>query len=335
MNRQSWLGALLMLTCLVPCMRADALDDLGRDFWSWRAVEMPVSTDDIPRLDRPSNWVPDWSPAAVEFYRTQVSDFEKRWRAIDASQWPVARQVDYRLIGSAIARARWELDHNGAWKKNPNFYVDQTLGAYFHLLLAPPPFSQARGAQIVATLKAFPKTLGDAHKNLTEPVGPFAQLALDQLKDIRPRLLDSVAALKPSLDHDSQQQIDTASANAAQALEEYREWLAGQLASMSLQTAIGREGYVYFLKNVALLPYSPEQLLEIGRVEWGRSVAFQTYEEHRNLGLPNLPMAASLDEEIAWVQRDEAAIRKYLVEKQILSVPTWMQHYTWQAMQGM
>ena len=34
--------------------RADQFDDLARDFWTWRAAEQPISTDDIPRLERPA-----------------------------------------------------------------------------------------------------------------------------------------------------------------------------------------------------------------------------------------------------------------------------------------
>ncbi|MFY9558917.1 MAG: DUF885 family protein [Terriglobales bacterium] len=324
----------LLTVLLAPVVHADVLDDLARDFWAWRAAEMPVSTDDIPRLDRPAGWVPDWSPAAVESYEKQVTEFDRRWNAMDASQWPVPRQVDHRLIGSAIARARWELDFQLGWRRNPNFYLDQTLGAYFHLLLQPPPFSEERGANIVATLNATPKILENARKNLAEPVRPFAELSLEQLKDMRGRLLTSVRELKPLLDATSQKQIDSAAESAIQALEGYRVWLSGKLASMSSQTAIGNASYVYFLKNVALLPYTPQQLLEIGRNEWARSVSFQTYEEHRNFGGPELRLPSSIEEEIARERHDEQAIRQYLQEKHILSVPSWLQQYTWQPMPG-
>jgi uncharacterized protein (DUF885 family) len=332
MNNFRGLFVVLLMLIAAPALRADVLDDLARDFWAWRAAEMPVSTDDIPRLDRPANWVPDWSPSSVESYRKQIGDFEKRWNAVDASKWPVPRQVDYRLIGSAIARARWELDFSRGWQRNPNFYLDQTLGAYFHLLLQPPPFAPERGANIVATLNGAVKTLQDARKNLTEPVRPFAELSLDALKDVRPRLLTSVRELKPLLDKSSQQQIDAAAEAAVRALEGYRDWLAEKLPSMSTQTAIGSKGYVYFLKNVALLPYTPQQLLEIGHNEWARSVSFQTYEEHRNLGTPELKIPSSMEEQIAQERRDEESVRTYLQEKRILSVPAWMQHYTWQPM---
>jgi hypothetical protein len=68
-------------------------------------------------------------------------------------------QVNYRLLASAIARVRWELTIEQAWRRNPAFYVDQTLGSVFVLLLPPPPFSDARQRQIVARVKQIPATV--------------------------------------------------------------------------------------------------------------------------------------------------------------------------------
>jgi hypothetical protein len=33
---------------------ADPLEDLAREFWTWRAVQQPLSHDDIPRIERPA-----------------------------------------------------------------------------------------------------------------------------------------------------------------------------------------------------------------------------------------------------------------------------------------
>ena len=50
---------LLVFLSVAPLCAADPLDDLANDFWSWRAVEQPLSTDDIPRLERPATWTPN------------------------------------------------------------------------------------------------------------------------------------------------------------------------------------------------------------------------------------------------------------------------------------
>ena len=322
-----WFATLLVFIAFNPLLHADQLDDLARDFWNWRAAEMPVSTDDIPRLERPARWLPGWSPQSVVSYRQDLGKFEARWKGIDASKWPVSRQVDYRLMGSAISRVRWELDVTRNWQRSPMFYLDQTIGACFVLLLPPPPFGAERGRDIIATLNSFPTTLEDARKNLTEPVAPFARLAIDELRDVRTPMTASLRELKPLLDRKSAGEFDTAAEKAIVALESYRDWLTQKLPSMAAQTGVGREAYVFFLKNVALLPYSPEQLLEIGRLEWARSVAFQEYEEHRNAGLPQLPIFKNHQEEIAREESQELDVRRFLEDKNILSVPAWIQHY--------
>lgn len=329
MNSKTGRIVLSLFICLAftPLLHADELDDLARDFWSWRAAEMPVSTDDIPRLERSAGWLPKWSPEDVAGYQLELEKFEARWKKMDASLWPIPRQVDYRLMGSAIARVRWELDITRNWQRNPLFYNDQTIGAYYSLLLPPPPFDPARSGAILRTLAAVPGTLENAKKNLTRPVAPFAQLAIDQLTEIRRAMLASTRALKPMLDVSSAGDLDNTSEKAIAALEAYRDWLTQRLSSMPAQTAVGRDGYLFFLKNVALLPYTPDQLLDIGRAEWARSVAFETYEEHRNLELPELPLFKTQSEEIEKETKDEEAVRGYLEKKDILTVPAWAHHY--------
>jgi hypothetical protein len=86
------------------------LQKLAADFWTWRVANQPISSDDIPRIERPDDWVPDWSRDAIQRRRTELTEFTKSHDGIDASSWPVNQQVDYRLIGSAIARVDWELN---------------------------------------------------------------------------------------------------------------------------------------------------------------------------------------------------------------------------------
>ena len=325
---RKWIFFAALLLALAPLARADELDDFARDFWAWRAIEQPLSTDDIPRLERPAGWLPDWSPATVARRRTELTAYEARWRKLDASRWPIPRQVDYRLIGSALARVRWELDINPDWRRNPSFYVDQTLGAVFDRLLQPPPFDDTRSQDIVRRMASIPRTLEDARANLDDLRAPFAKIALDQLDGIRPKLLTAVRELKPFLRTSSAAELESATAKAITALESYRAWIEEKLPSMSQETAVGREAYLFFLSKVALLPFTPEQLLAMGRQEMERAVAFETYEKSRNYGLPQLALFPDLAAQIARGEKDELAIRRFLEDKNILTIPAWMQHYT-------
>ena len=174
------------------CATTAALDQLASDFWKWRANQQPFSYDDIPRIERPAGWVADWSPESVARQRRDLAAFEARWKALDSTRWPASRQVDYRLMGSAIGRVRWELEILQPHRRNPVFYVQQTLASVFEPLLQPPPFQPARSREIVRRLEGFPQILEHAKANLDQPIAPFARAAISELKDARPRDRKSV-----------------------------------------------------------------------------------------------------------------------------------------------
>ena len=66
--------ALLCALLFLPVVaHADSVNELANDFWTWRATEQPLSSDDIVRIERPAAWVPDWSPQAVTAYRSKLA----------------------------------------------------------------------------------------------------------------------------------------------------------------------------------------------------------------------------------------------------------------------
>lgn len=324
--RRCLLVALLLVLASTP-VAADDLQSLARDFWAWRAAHQPLTGDDIPRIDRPAGWLPDWSAETVTQRRKALEEFEQRWKKLDASSWPVAQQVDYRLIGSAIARVRWELVVSAGWQRNPNFYIDQTLGAIFDALLVPPPFDATRAAEIVRRMESIPATVAHAKANLTDARAPFARVAMEELRDVRRRLETVASELKPVLPSLFAANLDAPTLKAAAELESFREWLRERLPAMKEETAVGRPAYVFFLKNVALMPYTPERLVEMGRQEWERAIAFEAYEQNRNVGQPELKVPATLEAQMAAMDRDMRAVRRFLEEKNVQTIPTWVKFY--------
>ncbi len=322
--------ALALAAVLIGCplARADSVADLSENFWQWRAAEQPFTSDDIPRVERPVALVVDWSAATVARRDKELHRFESRWAELTVPAGAgIHERVDYRLLGSAIARARWEQSVGPKWQRDPGFYIDQTLGSVFDLLLPPPPFSAARQADIVARMRQVPATLKAAKENLTDIRRPFAQLAIDALDHVSDRVAQMEAALAPELSAAERKALARATPAALAALQDYRAWIAAQLPRARADTAIGRDNYLYFLRNVALMPYTPEQLLAISREEWSRSVAFEAYQQSRLAGAPPAPLFPSADAQIAAESLAESKVRAFLTEGRILTVPTWLRHY--------
>jgi len=117
--KKAYIALLLGFLLFAPraFAQTEALEKLGDDFWNWRAQYAPFTGDDVNRLER-AGGMRDWSRAKIDNHRKEVAEFEARWKKIDSNGWPIAKQVDYKLIGSALARVHWELDVNPRWKRS-------------------------------------------------------------------------------------------------------------------------------------------------------------------------------------------------------------------------
>jgi hypothetical protein len=220
---------------------------------------------------------------------------------------------------------------NPRWQRDPTFYIEQTVVALQEALMPPPPFGEERSREVVERAENIPAILEQARINL-KAVAPFAQLAIDSLADIDTRLERVERGVSPLLNTDDQRsRLRVAMPKATRALIDYREWLKQNLPTMRPDFALGANAYGFFLHRVALLPYTPEQLLSMARQDFDRVLAMEAYERQRNTGAPALTLPPTLDEEVARMVKAEASTRRYLVEHELLSVPADLPHWTLRA----
>jgi hypothetical protein len=318
------IGSLVMLT--VAHAQGDSLEKLADDFWTWRAKYGPFTGDDVNRMERPGG-TRDWSRAGIDQRRKDLAGFAARWEKPNPAQWPIPKQIDHKLIGSALSRVRWELDINPRWRRDPNFYIEQTLTALAEALTVPAPYDEGRSREILTRIENIPSILQQGSENLENPPAPFATVAVQNLDGIRDRLHNMASALVGSTTL-KPQELNAAIDRAADALEKFQQQLKDKLPKLPQQTALGRDAYVWFLQNVALMPFTPEKLLSMGRQEWNRAVTFEPYEKNRNKDVPPLKIATDINSWIKDAAERELQIRKFLEERGILTVPKWVQHYT-------
>jgi Bacterial protein of unknown function (DUF885) len=246
--------------------QTEALGKLADDFWAWQAKYAPFTADDVNRIERPG-LIRDWSRASINQRRKDLAGFEARWKKINPAQWPIPKQVDYKLIGSALSRVRWELEVNPRWKRDPNFYIEQTLTALAEVLTLPAPYDEARSREILTRIENIPSILQQASENLKLPA-PFATVAAQNLDGIRDRLHTMASALVESTTL-TPQEFNAATDRAADAPEKYQQQLKNKLdaqgmtasqpsdfpqrlesrRSLPQQTALGRDAYIWLSRN--------------------------------------------------------------------------------------
>ncbi len=306
---------------------AAALDELGVRMWAWRVCHQPRTRDDIPRVERTPGWLPDFSAETVRLVRAERETFATELAGIDAGQH-IPDLVDRRLLHSLLARVRWELDVVRAWQSQPRFYVDQALGTIFDALL-PPGVGDDRVHEVLRLLTAVPRILADGKENLTGfAVGEFAGLAIEELADIDARCTALAVALAercPAL----QRQLDAACSAAAAALIRFREWLIAERPTMAAWQPVGAARYREFLREVAVLPFEPQQLLAIGELECDRATVLEQVARNRQTTVPSAAAALPVDAAGQAAQEAvlEGEVRAFYTEQALLSQPAALGHY--------
>jgi hypothetical protein len=324
-------------------------DDLDRRFWAWRAVQAPRSRDDLPRLDRPVGWSPSWSAGDVTTYRDRLGAFAAEHAALltafaaehaalrsgeagllSDEAGPEARrtEVDIRLIGSAIARAHFEIDVLRPWQHDPWFYLDQTVGTIYDLLLPPPPVDDRRCGELMARLASFEATLEAGRRNCTgELASELGAMAHEVAPTAGADLVRSLAELTPFVGAQWPSRIERAGRSAAAALDGYARWLASALTGARPLRGAGELSFARYVYGVALLPFTPTELLAVGRQEWDRSVAFELFEQHRVADAPWPPLPVSAAAQAGAQALLEGEVRSYYEAHNLLSQPVTLRHY--------
>ncbi|CAB4696578.1 MAG: DUF885 family protein [Actinobacteria bacterium] len=309
-----------------------AIQDLGHEYWNWRASQQPRTHDDIPRIERPENWIPRWSPSDVEQYKLKIVEFEERISEIsvgssNSPEIEVAEWVDYQLIKSAVARAHFELNILRTWAEQPRFYIDQTIGVIFDLLTIP-DVDSLRIKKVIRILEVTPSILKNGISNLTSnAVSEYAEIAIGDLSKISEQILEMSKALSNIVENELSLQLTSSAEKAILAFIEFRKWLRNNLLTMKPLRAIGTENYNWFLQNVSLYPYSSEEILQIGQIEWDRAVAFERIIKNRFRNVEPGPIPQTSAEQVVNEEKAENLVRKFYEDESILSQPKSLRHY--------
>jgi len=310
----------------------EEINQLSSDFWNWRAQQQPRSHDDIPRIERPAGWIPKWSAADVKSYREELNRFEQRLSAIvvGPTQVPTvatADWIDHRLLGSAMARVRWEMDELAIWKTQSRFYVDQTIGAIFDYL-TPKDIDATIMSNVRRILKSFIATLADGQVNLAgSAYKELANTTIEELASIKDQMQKMGQGLLKFIKEDEQKDFLAEVDQASSALVDFRKWLVANLESFPPLQFVGHQKFNWFLKNVALNPLSIEKIIDIGNLEFERAIFLETIfnNRHQKIPLPSLPQTAELQSTDEGIK--EQQVRDFYESENLLTQPNSLKHY--------
>ena len=281
--------------------------------------------------------IPDFSAAAVERQKAGLAELRSRFDGLDPTGWEMTDRVDYLIVRSELDMLQYGLHVYRATSRSPAFYLSSissfgmlsgaTLSGLGRLVQEPPPFTEARAAEIVAHMKSIPEILQQAKRNLTEPTREMSGWALATLADAQSGSRAFAEGLRPHFPAEWVGELDSAAIEMGAALESYRLWIEERLPEMVGARPIGREMYDWILRRIWLLPFDAEDILRLGEQEYARFLAFTSFEESRNRGLPALTGAMTTAEYAQRTEEEAGAIRRFLQDKGALEIPDYVGPY--------
>ena len=77
----------ILLLLSINCLAQSSADiqKLSSDFFEWRRITQPAAEDDIPRVERPEGWIPDFSPEALKEINKSILNFQPAEKSSDTN----------------------------------------------------------------------------------------------------------------------------------------------------------------------------------------------------------------------------------------------------------
>lgn len=280
----------------------------------------------------PWSGIEDYSNKAVRARRRRVEDFLSELEDMNVAAWSRAQQAEYLAVRAKVQQENFRLRISRPWERDPGFYVDQML----YLTFVDLPLEGAALEKTRRELAAIPVLVKEAKANLDDVASDYAMLALHNLRnadgvghghpyrEVPPPgvigwyddLLERARAQQPSLVPD----IEAAKA----AVVGFETWLKDNRDRMDAKAGVGKEAFDWYLKNVKLMPYTSDEVVELGLRELDRLWALYALERHRNRNLPEIEPADTRKEYERRIRETDAMIREFLVEEDIITIPDYI-----------
>jgi hypothetical protein len=282
-------------------------EDLTALFAEWRAFERPALRDGAP----------DYTAATLARKHQQLKTFQSRLQAIKPDAWPIPQQVDYQLLRAEMNGLDFDLRVLKPWERDPAFYTSiwtaqsdtpahegPTNHAAIELWTYSFPLAPAAEAKLAQELQSIPPLLAQAQANL---VGNARDLWVAGIGTIKTQRADLIALEEQTKDNGPA--LKQAIQAAQQATSKFITWLEQQTPSKTGPSGVGKENYTWSLRNVHLVPLTWDDEVMLLKRELARAHTQLKLEEHRNRGLPALPVISSAEE---FQRRGNAAVTKYM-----------------------
>jgi uncharacterized protein (DUF885 family) len=334
----AWPVLLLLVTSMTSCERPAAGPEAGDAAFDRLAHEVVVDYLRRNPTEATSLGVHDYDSRLEDYSVTARSEtarayhaFRERLDAIAPGTLSLDRQLDRELLQHRLDGELLRLEVIRPWANDPDLYSSGITAAAYTIIardFAPPP---VRLRALLGRLRAMPRALQEARRNLVHPPRAATEIALEQIDGNTDFFRTDVPQAFGRIDDPVRRHaLETAAAAVVAALDDYKAWLQQTLLPASTGAfAYGADTYRARLWDDEMIDTPLDDLLAIARADLAKNQAAFA-ETARRIDPHAAPQAV-----LARLQHDHPApgdlvettqdaldaIRDFILDHHIVTVP--------------
>ena len=330
-----WFALVLLTLCLGAAAFAAQTDDTeyearAVDYINTYLAAHPLQGTALG-LHEYDGKITDYSRLSLDAELHRLRRFDDVLAKFDPAKLSPRQSIDLRILQAAVKKDLFEMQDMSIFERNPMVYAGAAdVNVYIKRNFAP---LDDRVRSLAAIESQIPNILIAARTNLNETLPkPFVELAIQIARGSADFLKkDLVAAVSGVKDEQVRVAFQEANRKAASALNDYAAWLEREkLPKASLDFALGEEKFRRFLAQTELVDLPPEKILEIGMAQLkAEQDAFAEAAKKIDPNKPPIEVFKQIQSEhptpdklIPDVARDLDNIRKYVLNRHLVSIPS-------------
>ena len=273
----------------------------------------------------------DHTRLALDAELSRLRRFDDRLAKFEPTKLSPRQSIDLRILQAAVKKELFEMQDMATFERNPMVYTRAAdLNVYVQRNFAP---LEDRVRSLTAIESQIPNILIAARTNLDEVLPkPYVELAIEMAKGasdfLKKSLPPAVAGVK---DEQVRIAFENANRKAAHAVNDYATWLEREkLSKASLNFALGDEKFRRLLAQTELVDLPPQKILEVGMAQLkAEQEAFADAAQKIDPSKSPVEVFRQIQSEhptpqnlIPGVSKDLDKIRKYVVNRHLVSIPS-------------